>query len=110
MIDLTPLFQAIITLLATIITGFIIPWLRSKLTLNQEEMLHRTVRTLVLAAEGIYGAGFGYEKMKYVKEQLGKKGFTIDEATIEAAVKEYINFEPETLTLRTDEPEEVEET
>ena len=42
----------------------------------------------VYAAEQLYGAGAGKEKLMYVKGQLAKKGYRIDVDEIEAAVKE----------------------
>ena len=94
-IDLTPIIQAIIALLAAIVTYKLIPWIKAKTTNEQQAMLSATVRTLVFAAEQIYGAGKGAEKLDYVIAELQKKGFTADRAVVEAAVRE--NFE--TLSL-----------
>lgn len=87
-IDLTPIIQAIIALLAAIITTKVIPWLKAKTTNEQQAMLKATIKTLVFAAEQLYGAGEGEAKMDYVIAQLEEKGFTADRAEIEAAVKE----------------------
>ena len=95
MIDLTPIIEAIIGLLAAIITWKVIPWIKARTTAEQQAMLRATVRTLVYAAEQIYGAGKGAEKMKYVAAQLAAKGYTVDRAEIEAAVGEYINGWPQ---------------
>ena len=94
-IDLTPIIQAIIALLAAIVTYKLIPWIKAKTTNEQQAMLSATVRTLVFAAEQIYGAGKGAEKLDYVIAELQKKGYTADRAVVEAAVRE--NFE--TLSL-----------
>ena len=93
--DLTPIIQAIIALLAAIVTYKLIPWIKAKTTNEQQAMLSATVRTLVFAAEQIYGAGKGAEKLDYVIAELQKKGYTADRAVVEAAVRE--NFE--TLSL-----------
>lgn len=53
------------------------------------------MRTLVFAAEQIYGAGRGGEKLQYVKQQLQKQGFDVDVNQIEAAVCELALFTPE---------------
>ena len=90
-IDLTPIIQAVIALLAAIITTKVIPWIKAKTTNEQQTMLRATVRTLVFAAEQIYGAGNGYDKMHYVKSKLREKGFDVDVDEIEAAVSEYLN-------------------
>lgn len=87
-IDLTPIIQAIIALLAAIITYKLVPWIKAKTTNEQQVLLSATVKTLVFAAEQLYGAGNGDEKLDYVVKQLEAKGFTADRAVIEAAVKE----------------------
>lgn len=46
-----------------------------------------TVRVLVYAAEQIYGAGNGAEKLQYVEDELESRGFKLDTAAIEAAVR-----------------------
>lgn len=87
-IDLTPILEAIIALLGAIVTYKVIPWIKAKTTNEQMVMLKATIKTLVFAAEQIYGAGNGESKLDYVVEQLEEKGFTADRAEIEAAVKE----------------------
>lgn len=87
-IDLTPLFQALIGILAALITHKLIPWIQARTTAQQQEMLRAAVSVAVYAAEQLYGAGAGKEKLMYVKGQLAKKGYRIDVDEIEAAVKE----------------------
>ena len=87
-IDLTPIFQAILALLAAIITYKLIPWIKSKTNNEQQKLIESTIRILVYAAEQIYGAGNGAVKLGYVKKELEARGFTIDDAVIEATVKE----------------------
>lgn len=95
-IDLTPLFQALIALLGAIITYKLVPWIKARTTNEQQEALRATVRTLVFAAEQVYGAGKGAEKLDYVIAQLAAKGYTVDRAEIEAAVYDYLNGPKET--------------
>ena len=86
-IDLTPIFQAIIALLAALVTYKLIPWIKSRTTAEQQALLNATVKTLVFAAEQLYGAGRGAEKLDYVVKELEERGFTADRAAIEAAVR-----------------------
>lgn len=86
-IDLTPLVQAFIALLAAIITAKVIPWIKARTTEQQQILLNATVSILVSAAEQIYGAGNGPEKLQYVKDELELRGYTVDTAAIEAAVR-----------------------
>ena len=64
-IDLTPIFQAIIALLAALVTYKLVPWIKARTTESQQALLSATVRTLVYAAEQLYGAGKGAEKLDY---------------------------------------------
>lgn len=87
-VDLTPLFQAVIAFLAALVTYKLVPWIQSRTTAQQQEMLRTAVSIAVYAAEQLYGAGNGKEKMMYVSEQLAKKGYRIDTDEVEAAVYE----------------------
>lgn len=87
-IDLTPILQAVIALIAAIITAKVIPWIKAKTTNEQQAMLSAAVKTLVFAAEQLYGAGKGDEKLKYVIQELEKQGYTADRSLVEAAVRE----------------------
>ena len=87
-IDLTPILQAIIALLASLVTLKLIPWIQARTTAQQQGMLRAAVSVAVYAAEQIYGAAAGKEKLMYVKGQLAKKGFDVDIDEIEAAVRD----------------------
>ena len=87
-IDLTPLFQAVIAFLTALVSYKLIPWIQARTTAQQQEMLRAAVSVAVYAAEQLYGAGAGKEKLMYVKGQLAKKGYKVDIDEIEAAVRE----------------------
>jgi len=87
-VNLTPLIDAAIKLLASVVLLMIIPWVKSKLTAQQQELVRAAVSVAVYAAEQLYGAGRGHDKLLYVKGQLAKKGFHVDIDEIEAAVHE----------------------
>lgn len=99
-IDLTSIANAVIALIAAIITAFVIPWIRSKTTAAQFEKIKMWVTVAVEAAEQLYvGSGRGAEKKAYVVQFLQEKGFTLDpdslDKLIEAAVfnlPEYIGM------------------
>ena len=90
MIDLTPIFQAIIALLAALITYKLIPWIRERTDEKQRENLSAIARVAVYAAEQLYGAGAGDEKLKYAQQVLKEAGYNVDtdrlRAEIESAV------------------------
>ena len=50
--------------------------------------MRAAVSVAVYAAEQIYGAAEGKQKLLYVKGQLAKKGYIVDIDEIEAAVRE----------------------
>lgn len=89
-IDLTPIIEAIIVLLATIITCKVVPWIKARTTNEQQVYIMATIKTLVFAAEQIYGSGAGAEKMQYVKTKLEECGYTVDVDMIEAVIRENI--------------------
>ena len=101
-IDLTPIFQAIIALLAALVTYKLVPWIKARTTESQQALLSAAVKTLVYAAEQLYRAGKGAEKLDYVIVGLEKRGFTADRDAIEAAVAEQLNM----VTITTEETEE----
>ena len=90
-IDLTPFIMALLSVVAAIAMSKVLPWITSKTTANQQQIIKSVVRTLVFAAEQVYGSGKGAEKLDYVIAELQKRGFTADRAEIEAAVFEYLN-------------------
>ena len=97
MIDLTPIFQALIALVAALITAFLIPYIKTKMNTEQQKNLVQWVEFAVLAAEQLYGSGMGQKKKAYVLEFLRQHGYTVDaaqlEVLIEGAVKELLNNE-----------------
>lgn len=91
-IDLTPFFQALIGLFAALVTVYLIPWLKSRTTSEQQAQIEAAVHIAVYAAEKIYGAGHGASKYNWAVEWLKEHGFDLDTETlkgqINAAIKE----------------------
>ena len=92
-LDITPVVNAVIALAATVVSVFLIPWIKSKTTAQQRSELVAWAKIGVAAAEQIYvGQGRGDEKKQYVLEFLKSKGFDLNEESVnnafEAAVKQ----------------------
>lgn len=87
-IDITPIIEAVIALLAAIITYKLIPWIKARTSAEQQATLGVLIRTLVYAAEQMYGTGAGEAKLAYVEDELLERGYKVDRAAIEAAVRE----------------------
>lgn len=91
-IDLTPIIEAAITIIAALVARYLVPWLKEKWTGVKYDNYMEVVKTLVTAAEGIFtGVGRGQEKLEWVKKQLNEKGYDVDIAAIEALVKSLYN-------------------
>lgn len=91
-IDLTTIINAIIALLAAVVTYRVIPWIKAKTTNEQQAYIRALVKAGVYAAEQIYKTeGMGRKKLEYVKTWMQAHGYDIDVTEIEAAVSEYIN-------------------
>lgn len=93
-IDLTQILLAIITLLGTIITGFLLPWLRrkieaenTKITETGAALIYMAIDTAVKAAEQLYKSDEGEAKKKYVVDVLKEQGFDVDLASVDAAIE-----------------------
>lgn len=82
-IDITPIIEALIGLVSLIITGFLIPYLKQKLSNEKREKLRSWVSIAVAAAEQLMKNKSGIEKKEYVVSFLLSKGlvFDIDEVT-----------------------------
>lgn len=92
MIDITPIIQALIGLLATIITVKLIPWIRSRTTESKQAYIAALTRAAVYAAEQLYQMDkSGPQKLDYVRRYLQAHGIDADTTQIEAAVYECIN-------------------
>lgn len=91
--DLTKIIEAVITLLVAVITAFVIPYIKAKLSENELAEIMKWTKIAVEAAEKIYKeSGMGKEKKKYVENFLTEHGIKVDleqlDALIESAVWE----------------------
>ena len=88
MIDLTPIVNAIIALIAAAISVFLIPWIKEKIEAEKLEQIMGWVTIAVEAAEQIYReSGMGEKKKAYVLDFLAKKGITMDVDSIDAMIE-----------------------
>lgn len=92
-INLTPLIEAVIGVVAALITFRLIPWIKARTTVAQQEQLKAAVRIAIFAAEQVYGAGKGSEKFDYALGWLHEHGYDVCREDIEAAVWEYFGHD-----------------
>ena len=88
MIDITPIMEAIITLVFLCITTFLIPYIKSKTTSAQQEQIQAWVNIAVMAAEQlIQGSGMGAEKKEYVITPQGREAFAKEVERLEEMLR-----------------------
>ncbi len=86
MLDFTPLLEAVIALAFTLITAFLIPWLKTKYGAETLGKIKSFVEVAVYAAEKAYGAGNGAQKLAYVEKFLAEKKIRLDFNTLKVLV------------------------
>ena len=100
MIDLTPVMEAVIALIVAVITAFVIPWLKGKISADKLEQIKLWVTVAVEAAEQLYkGSGRGEEKKAYVVQFLQEKGFTLDPDSLDKLIEAAVFNLPEYIGL-----------
>ena len=83
MIDITLIIKAIVTLIGVVITTFLVPYLKTKISASKLSYLEEIVNVAVYAAEVLIdGEGRGDEKRNYVinhvKSMCEQHGITYD--------------------------------
>ena len=86
-IDLTQIILAVITLIGAVLTGFVIPWLKNKLTDHQYDTFATLVRVGVFAAEQLFSSEKWKEKKQYVVDLLEENGYSVDTTTVDALIE-----------------------
>lgn len=82
------LFEGLITILLALVSSFIIPWIKSKLTEAQLATTIKWVKIAVQAAEQIYNqSGMGAAKKDYVITFLEEMGITYNKDKIDAMIE-----------------------
>ena len=88
MLDLTPIVNAFITLIGLLLTTFLIPWIRTKISNEKLKEIQKWTSVGVKAAEMIYTeSGMGDVKKKYVRKFLESKGYKLDIETVDALIE-----------------------
>ena len=98
LIDLTNMIEALLELAFLALVVIVIPWAKAKLSNEQEAKLLTIFEIAVMAAEKLYGAGKGDEKLKYVESYLAARGVKVDamrlKAYVNASIKKMEQAEP----------------
>lgn len=87
MIDLTPVFNALIALAAAMLTAFVIPWIKSKTTAQDRAEMLEWVEIAVAAAQQLYHQLDGAKRKEYVRNFLNAKGYDVTDKEIDNAIE-----------------------
>ena len=86
--DYTLLFEGILTVLFALITLYVVPWIKTKLSAEDLNEIMKWVKIAVQAAEMIYKeSGMGSAKKAYVIEYLNGLGVKYDEEKIDGMIE-----------------------
>lgn len=87
MIDLTPIINALIVLIAALISAFVIPWIKRKTNQQDREEMMQWIEIAVAAAQQLYHNLNGSERKDYVLQFLLSKGYDISSKEVENAIE-----------------------
>lgn len=87
MTDLTPVINAFIALVATIITAFVVPWIKRNTSAKDREELLKWVEIAVMAAQQLYHKLEGSKRKEYVLDFLREKGYDVTSAEVDNAIE-----------------------
>ena len=89
--NITQILLGLIFILGAVISMFVLPAIKIHLSSEQIGILAGIAQTVVYAAEKIFGAKMGADKLAYAlnlaKTLLKKKGLDFDEDVIRAAIE-----------------------
>lgn len=84
--NFTTIFEAILALAAAVITAFLVPYIKSKTSTEEQANISTWIDVAVAAAEQIFGSEMGETKLAYVQDFLSNLGITVTTAEIESSV------------------------
>lgn len=87
MTDLTPVINALIAVVATLITAFVIPWIKRNTTQKDREEMLKWVEIAVMAAQQLYHQLDGDKRKEYVRNFLSAKGYDVSSAEVDNAIE-----------------------
>ena len=87
MIDITPVVNAAIMLVAILLTTFLIPWIKANLTVKQTESLLKWAEIAAAAAQQLYWDMDGETRKQHALELLAEKGFDVNSAEVQNALE-----------------------
>ncbi len=91
MVDLTQIVVAVLTLIISLVSAFLVPYIKTKVTSEQLKTIKYWVGVAVGAAEMKFkGSGRGAEKKKHVLDFLESKGFKLNTEEIDNLLEDAV--------------------
>lgn len=91
MVDLTLVFEAVIALLFSLITAFLIPYIRRRFGEEKFDEMLKWLNVAILAAENIFKeSNMGENKKEYVKNFLSERGYNLDLDELDALIESQV--------------------
>lgn len=87
MVDLTPILAAIITVLGSVITAFVIPWLKTKISAEKQGIVLSVADAVEQTFRALGGEAKKEAVVERVKVWLAKYKITVDDTVINAAIE-----------------------
>ena len=85
---MSTLIEAIAAIIAVVLTGFILPYIKTRVSAQKYEQIEKWVKTAVQAAEQQFaGEGKGAAKRNYVLQFLREHGVKLDEKALRAMLE-----------------------
>lgn len=87
MTNLTPIINLAIALIGAIVSAFVIPLIRKKMSKEDTDKLMALIRIAVMAAQQLYWDAEGPVRKQYVLDFLAAQGYDIDDEAILNAIE-----------------------
>lgn len=109
--DFTGIFEIVLSIIAVVVSCFIVPILKEKLSAEKLERLVKWVKIAVEAAEQLYGSGAGQQKKEYVVNFLLEKGIVFDANKVATIIESAVYQLPKWLEtqFKTEDEDDTEE-
>lgn len=85
--NITPIINAVIALIAALVSAFVIPWIKKKAAACDLEQMEKWTSIAVSAAEQLFKSTQAEEKKKYVLKYMASKGYDINTEDVENAIE-----------------------
>lgn len=87
MIDITPIINVLIALLAAVAMRYLVPWVRANTTDKQRKHLLAWAQVAVQAAQQLYHQCDGEIRLNYALELMEEQGFDVNTSSVRDAIE-----------------------